>query len=100
MSDTRDKERELLHKARKAADVYCCERYKRYGYYPQVIEASAYRQGFRDALTAPADPTDDPACLIDCRHRMGRSCVLSANHCTRRAVDHYDPMPKDTEADK
>lgn len=30
-------------------------------------------------------------CLNDCRQRKGRSCLLSTNHCTRRAEDFYDP---------
>lgn len=30
-------------------------------------------------------------CPDDCEHKMGRFCLITTNHCIRKAEDHYSP---------
>ena len=34
----------------------------------------------------------EAVCSDDCEHKNGRHCLLSANHCIRRAEDYYRPQ--------
>ena len=34
----------------------------------------------------------EAVCPDDCEHKKGRHCLLSANHCIRRAEDYYRPQ--------
>jgi hypothetical protein len=36
----------------------------------------------------------EEGCPEDCTQRKGRFCLLSTNHCTRRAEDFYTPSSR------
>ena len=58
----------------------------------EIVEVS-HETNSADVVPCPdcATATTEGACPEDCIQRAGRSCLLSTNHCTRRAEDFYTP---------